>query len=162
MLVGGEKEAHNLESLSAACYNSMRVAIRGICSYLCEAKANGIEDLPHLTEQAVRQVSYRLISFQRKPKAERCFPNVELPWIGSDGTTLIHYFIDEYESDMSNSSTMYVEQLSMGVVLAHAPSLFLDDHLTPRVNFDSFRRDWPQLSELADEVCEAMKGSVGG
>lgn len=146
-----------MESLSDAVYSSLCVAIKVICKNLCKAQEVGIDELPTLAEQAVLDTSYLLISFQRMPKSNRCFPNVRRKWLGSDGTIYIMYYVHQRVDDLTESTEMYLEQLSMGIVLALMPPLFLDDHLTLRTNFDSFRRDWPQLFGLADEVCGVMR-----
>lgn len=146
-----------MESLSEAVYSSLCVAIKEICKYLCKAQGVGIDELPTLAEQAVLDTSYIPISFQRMPRSRRCFPNVRRKWLDSDGTIFIMYYVHQRTENLTESTELYLEQLSMGIVLALMPPLFVDDHLTLRTNFDSFRRDWPQLFGLADEVCGVMR-----
>lgn len=142
-----------------ANYDSIGVVIKQLCRDWREIKGAAISDIPTYVQDAILHRSGFSIRLQRKPNSGRCFPSLERPWIGSDGTLNIMCYVDGDEDDLINNPQHFFEQLGVGVVLAHLPN-FTDAHLTRSVTLQSFREDYPQLAGLGDMVCTAVKAMV--
>lgn len=145
-------------SIHAECI-SLDVVINQICRDLCGINGTAISDMFKYAQDAIRRRSGFQVRFQRQPNFGRCFPLWERPWIGSDRTLRVTCFADGSEDDLVNNPQNFFEQLALGIVLAHIPD-FIDDHLTPSVTLQSFRRDYPQYAILGDKVCAVLKAMV--
>lgn len=145
-------------SIQAEC-NSLDVVINQICRDLCGINGTAISNVLEYAQDAIRRRSGFQVRFQRQSSFGRYFPSLERPWIGSDRTLKITCYADGSEDDLSSNPQHFFEQLGLGIVLAHIPD-FIDDHLTPSVTLQSFRRDYPQYADLGDKVCSVLKGMV--
>lgn len=148
-----------MEHVDQANLDSLRVAIKRICRDLCEIKGVSVNDIPKFAQDAIQRNSGFSMRFMRQPNLGRCFPLFYRPWIGSDRTLNVEYYINGDENALNNNSQHYFEQLSIGIVLAHIPD-FVDDHLAPTITFESFRKEHPQIAILANEVCDTLEGMV--
>lgn len=145
-------------SIQAEC-NSLDVVINQICRDLCGINGTAISNVLEYAQDAIRRRSGFQVRFQRQSSFGRYFPSLERPWIGSDRTLKVTCYADGSEDDLSSNPQHFFEQLGLGIVLAHIPD-FIDDHLTPSVTLQSFRRDYPQYADLGDKVCSVLKGMV--